>query len=542
MNLLNLLIVLPALGAAAMMAVPSHTRVVRATALAISTTIFLLSLALLPPVLADPAHFHFETDINWIKWPAVDYHVGVDGLSMWMIVVTSLLGMVATLVSWRHIHGNLRKFYAALLLLQCCVFGVLCALDLFLFYVFWEVLLLPMTFLIGIWGRERRVHASVKYFIYGMVGSLFMLTSIFFLSVKAGTLDYVDLMQMISRGQLNLTAFEELAIFLGFFVAFAVKVPLFPLHSWMPEMHSETASGGPVDIAAIMVKLGPYAMLRFLIPLFPAAAQDCAPWIVGVALIGLVVFGLIALVQTNIKRLIAYSSMSHMGLVVLGIFSLNPFGTDGAVYLMIAHAITASALFVLAGFLYDRRRSVCIADFGGVASSAPKLASIFLFVSLASMGLPLLSNFVGEFLVLQGAAGVNFVWAVFGSIGAVLSAAYMLWLYQRVFLGPVHKVPDHPSRVHHAPHFDPGDMHDLRRREWASVLPLAACILILGIGSQSMMPPISAVNAHILEGPGRLDPRVALAVPPAPHVPSATMLASASQSAAPKHDTRALAD
>ncbi len=519
MNLLNLLIALPALGAAAMLLVPRQTRVVRATALGLTSLIFVLSLALLPAVHTDPSRFHFETNVRWIQSPAVQYHVGVDGLSVWMIVVSSLLGVIAVIASWRHIHGNLRKFYAAMLLLQCCVFGVLCSLDIFLFYVFWELILVPMTFLIGIWGRERRTHAATKYFIYGISGSFFMLTSIFFVSVKAGTLDYVALLQMIGRGELRFTAFEELCLFLGFFVAFAVKVPLFPLHSWMPDLHSETAAGGPVDIAAVMAKLGPYAMLRFLLPLFPGASQDSAPWIAGLALISLVIFALIALVQTNVKKLLAYSSMSHMGLVVLGIFSMHPLGTDGAVYLMIAHAITSSALFVLVGFLYDRRRSLCISDYGGVASSAPKLASIFLYVSLASMGFPMLSNFVGEFLVLQGAAAVNFTWAIFGSIGAVLSAAYMLWLYQRLFLGAVHKVPEQPARTHHAPHFDPGDMHDLRRREWAAVLPLAGAILVLGMGSQSMLPPVTAANTAILTSPARLDRRIALSRPPAPAVP-----------------------
>lgn len=545
MTILSVLIAVPVIGAIAMAALPRQTRIVRATALGLTTFIFLLSLTLLPTVLSAPSQFHFVTDARWVQSPAVDFHIGVDGLSAAMIVLSALLGVVATLVSWRHIHGNLRKFYAWLLVLEACVIGVLCSLDLFLFYVFWEVLLVPMTFLVGVWGRERRVYASIKYFVYAMGGSLFMLTSIFYISVKAGTLDYTDLMQMLGSGQLRFTATEELLLFLGFFIAFAVKVPLFPLHSWMPDLHGETASGGPVDIAAIMAKLGPYGMLRILIPLFPAASQDSAPWIATLSLIGVVAFGLIALAQTNMKRLLAYSSISHMGLVVLGIFSMNQLGIDGAVYLMIAHAITSSALFMLVGFLYDRRRSLAISDFGGVANTAPKLASVFFFVLMASIGLPLLSNFVGEFLVLQGASEVNFTWAVCGAIGAVFSAAYMLKMYQRLFLGPIHPVPEHPARVHHAPHFDPSDMHDLRRREWAAVLPLAALILILGMGSQSLLPPITAVNAGILASPANLDPRVALAVPSAPAVPEFAMAraaTAASDAGDEKHEWNSLAD
>lgn len=531
MNLLNFLIALPALTGIAMLFMPRKTRIVRATALGLTTLFFVMALALLPSVLGAPSQFHFVTDVQWIESPAVRYHVGIDGLSVWMVVVSAMLSVVATMVSWRHIHGNQRKFYASLLVLESCVIGVLCSLDLFLFYAFWEVLLVPMTFLIGIWGGERRVYASVKYFIYGMSGSLFMLASIFFLSVKTGTLDYVRLSDMLARGQLQFTAIEELLLFLGFFVGFAVKVPLFPLHSWMPDLHGEAAAGGPVDIAAIMAKLGPYGMLRILIPLFPGASQDSAPWIASLALIGMVAFALIALVQTNLKKLLAYSSMSHMGLVVLGIFSMHLIGADGAAYLLIAHAITGSALFVLVGFLYDRRRSLCIADYGGVATSAPKLASIFLFVSLAAMGLPMLSNFVGEFLILQGAATVNFGWAVFGSIGAVLSAAYMLVMYQKVFLGRIHSVPEHPARVHHAPHFDPADMHDLRRREWAAVLPLALVTLLLGVGSQFMLPPVTAANARMLISPSRLNPRTALALGNLPVAGAPTVSITGSQTA-----------
>lgn len=498
MNLLNLLLALPALAAGVMMVVPRQTRAVRRMALVLTSIIFLASLSLLPEVLSNPAEFHYETNIQWIASPEVHYHVGIDALSVWLLVLTSLLGVLATLISWRHIHGNLRKFYALLLVLMFGIFGSLSSLDLFLFYVFWEMIMVPMTFLVGIWGREKRVYASVRYFLYTIVGSLFMLASIIYLSVRAGTFDYVKLVSLLSSGALQFSAIEELLLFLGFLIAFAVKVPLFPLHGWMPGLHGETAPGGPVDIAATMAKIGPYGILRFCLPLFPGAARDCAPWIVVLCITGILTFALIALVQTNMKKLVAYSSMSHMGVVTLGIFSFTALGANGAVYLLIAHSITASALFMLIGFLYDRRRSVCIEDFGGVASTAPRLASVFMITMLAAIGLPTLSNFVGEFMVLQGAAQANFSWAVIAAIGTVLSACYMLWLYQRTFLGPIHKIPAELPHVHHAPHFDPEDMHDLRRREWMAVMPLLALMFLMGLTPQLILPSLASVNAKIL--------------------------------------------
>lgn len=499
MTLLTLLIAVPLLAALAILFAPAKTKLLRMTALGVTSLIFVLSLALVPTVQSAPSQFHFVTDIPWIDSPAVHFHVGVDGLNVWLIVMTALLGMLATLISWRHIHGNLRKFYASLLILEFGVIGSLSALDLFLFYVFWEVIAVPLTFLVGVWGREHRIRASVKYFLYAICGSLFMLASIVWISVKAGTFDYLHLRSMLSSGRLVFSGTEELLLFLGFFIAFAVKTPLFPLHSWMPDVHAEALAGGPVDIAAIMAKLGPYGMMRICIPLFPVAAHTAAPVIVTLAIISVVYFGMLALAQTNLKRLLAYSAMSHMGFVTLGIFTMNQLGMDGAIYLILAHGISSSALFMLLGFLYDRRRSICVGDYGGIASSAPTLATMFLISTLAAIGLPLLSNFVGEFLVLQGASQVNFTWAVLAALGAILSATYMLRMYQKIFFGAAHAseavfVPG----AHHQPHFNPLDMHDMRRRELFAVVPLVALMVALGIGSQAILPSVGSVNTALL--------------------------------------------
>jgi NADH-quinone oxidoreductase subunit M len=454
----------------------------------------------------------YETDVQWIQYPSIRYHVGVDGVSLWLIVLSTLLTPIAVLISWTYIGKRPKEFYAFLLLLEFGVIGVFAALDLFLFYVFWEVSLVPMYFLIGVWGHERRIYAAVKFFLYTMAGSVLMLAAIIWLYNKTGTFDYTALMQFITSGRLTFAPLEGSLLFLAFFVAFAIKVPLFPLHTWLPDAHVEAPTAGSVMLASVMLKMGTYGILRFCLPMFPDAARQHAPWIVALAIIGIIYGALVALVQPNIKKLVAYSSVSHLGFVVLGLFSFTQQGFDGAVYVMLAHGISTGALFMMVGMMYERTHSLDIKDYGGVATPAPWLATLFLITTFASIGLPTLSNFVGEFLVLQGAAIANFSWAVFAAVCVILSACYMLWMYQRVFLGRAPGMKETEAADHghdpdvHAqadPHFSHEHsgfhMPDLNGREWAAMLPMIVLMIWMGVAAQTFLPSIGASNATILQ-------------------------------------------
>jgi NADH-quinone oxidoreductase subunit M len=427
----------------------------------------------------------FVTNVIWIQNPEIHYHVGIDGLSLWLIILTTFLTPIAVLLSWNSIHDRSKEFFAFLLLLEAGLIGVFAAWDLFLFFVFWEIVLVPMYFLIGIWGHDRRIYATVKFFLYTMAGSMLMLTAMIFLYGQAGTFDYASILDQLASGRILLTHKQETFLFLAFFIAFAIKVPLFPLHTWLPDAHVEAPTAGSLMLASVMLKMGTYGLVRFCLPMFPTAARENAPWIVILAIIGIVYGALVALVQPNMKKLVAYSSVSHLGFVVLGIFSFTQMGLDGAVYQMLTHGISTGALFLMVGFLYERRHSLEISDYGGVATAAPWLSTLFLITTLASIGLPTLSNFIGEFLVLQGAAQARFTWAVFAALGVILSACYMLWLYQRVFFGEL------SDKVKH-------HMPDLSLREWACALPLVAMMVWMGMYSQSFLPPVSETNSAIL--------------------------------------------
>ncbi len=459
---------------------------VKKFALIFSLVIFLISLGLIGPVLATPGQYTQVTDIEWMSLPKIRFHIGVDGLSLWLIILTTILTPLAVLVSWKYIDKRVKEYYAFLILLEFGVIGVFVSLDLFLYYVFWEVGLVPMYFLIGIWGHDRRIYAAVKFFLYTMAGSVLMLAAIIYLYLKAGTFDYTVILQQLQTGALRFGTTEGLLLFLAFFVAFAIKVPLFPLHTWLPDAHVEAPTAGSVMLASVMLKMGTYGIVRYCLPLFPNAARDCAPWIAGLAIIGIVYGALVALVQPNMKKLVAYSSVSHLGFVILGVFSFNQLGMDGAVYQMLNHGISTGALFMLVGMMYERRHSLEIKDYGGVATPAPKLAIVFLIVTLASVGLPTLNNFVGEFLVLQGAAIANFSWAVFAALGVIFSACYMLWLYQRLFFGRASE-----EVAHHMP--------DLGTREWVALAPLLVLMVWMGVAAQTFLPSISAATAKTLE-------------------------------------------
>jgi NADH-quinone oxidoreductase subunit M len=490
MTLLDVVLFLPLVGFLLLLILPKESS--RMAAMVLSLVVFVVSLGLLMPYWFQyPAGHTFSTNVSWISYPPIRYHVAIDGLSLWLVLLSTLLTPIAVLVSWKYIDKRVKEYYAFLILLEFGVIGVFVAMDLFLFYTFWEVSLVPMYFLIGIWGHERRIYAAVKFFLFTMAGSVLMLGAIIFLYNRTGTFDYGEIQGMIQTGSLVFSPQTELLLFLAFFIAFAIKVPLFPLHTWLPDAHVEAPTAGSLMLASVMLKMGTYGLVRFCLPLFPDAAHRCAPWIAGLAVIGIIYGALVALVQPNMKKLVAYSSVSHLGFVVLGIFTFTQQGLDGAVYQMLNHGISTGALFILVGYLYERRHSLEISAYGGVATPAPNLAIVFLITTLASIGLPTLNNFVGEYLVLQGTANANFGWAVFAALGVIFSACYMLWLYQRTFYGKASE-----SLAHHMP--------DLTMREWVAIAPLLILMVWMGSFAQSFLPSISVQNAAILESTKKL--------------------------------------
>ena len=454
-----------------------------AVALGTSGVAFLASLAMIPEIAQNPTKISQALSVNWIPYPPIHFSIGADGLSLWLIVATTLLSLIAILTASK-CDG---QFFAWLLLLEAGIVGVFSAQDLFLFFVFFELTLVPTLFLMGQYGkdsgRSTSSAATVKFFIYTFAGSVLMLAAITYLFLKAGTFDYQNILLQVQAGSFRLSPAEQMPLFLAFFLAFAVKTPLFPFHSWQADAYATAPSPLGIVMAGMMGKLGAYGLLRFCLPLFPNAARECAGWINGLAILAILYGALVAIVQPNIKRLLAFSSLSHLGFIVLGIFSFHINGLDGAAYQMVCHAITTGALFMLAGVLEDRKGSSDIADFGGLASRTPWLATTFLVAVLASSGLPSLNNFVGEYLILQGAAFAGFPYAAAAAVGVILSAVYLLWMYQRTFLGP------NPAE----------DTADLSGNETIAIAPLILLMIWMGVNSGSFMPLQSAVNQKILQ-------------------------------------------
>jgi NADH-quinone oxidoreductase subunit M len=484
-NYLALTLLLPLVGFFIVTACPRRSRLPFFYAMVSSLGAFIAALRLIRPTLAHPESFTSQIDVSWVAAAKIRLHMGVDGISLWLILLTTLLVPLAVWATEKMVKERRKSFFAMLMLFEFGLIGVFSALDLVAFYVFWEIALVPMYLMVGGWGGADAFKVSVKFFVYTMAGSVLMLGSILYLHSLTNSFDYVDILRAVSSGAISFSARDQLFIFFGLLAAFAVKAPIFPLHTWLPNTYAEAPMPATFLLAAVMSKMGTYGLLRFGITLAPVAAHRFAPWIAICAIIGIVYGALLALVQPNIKRLIAYSSLSHIGVIVLGIFAFNQQGADGAVYQMLAHGISTGALFLLAGYLETRRHSMEIADFGGVAALAPRLATAFSIALFASIGLPSLSNFVGEFLLLQGAAIANFTWAVWASLGVVLSAAYMLWMYQRTFFGKLN-----PEIKH---------FHDLQWRDWVPIVPLIVLMVWLGSYSQSFMPSISAATYQLLE-------------------------------------------
>jgi NADH-quinone oxidoreductase subunit M len=492
-HLLSVLVFFPALGALALLLLRGDDLVwIRRLALTISIAEFLLSLLLIPGVPLGAAGYQLEEFARWINVPPINYHLGVDGISLFLVILTTFLTLISVIASWKSIEHRVKEFFVMLLMLEVGVIGVFFSLDLFLFFLFWEVMLIPMAFLIGIWGHERRIYAAVKFVLYTMTGSILMLVGIIWLYNATGTFDLPKIQQLLQSGALVLPARTEMILFLAFFLAFAIKVPLFPLHTWLPDAHVEAPTAGSVILAGVLLKLGTYGMIRFCLPLFPNASRRFAPAVAVLAIVGIIYGALVALVQPNLKKLVAYSSVSHLGFVVLGIFAFNPISMQGAVFQMLAHGISTGALFLLVGMLYDRRHTFEISEYGGLATPMPKLAAFFLFVALSSLGLPMLNGFVGEYLTLLGTYQVHWNWAAWAATGVILSACYLLWSYQRVFFGEVTREKNRT-------------LPDVSPREKWILVSIAVVTLWMGIGSVSFTRRFAASCQNVLDqmGPGQ---------------------------------------
>jgi NADH-quinone oxidoreductase subunit M len=445
-------------------------------ALVFSIVDFGLSLLLIRGLGSGIKDFRFVEDVLWIGSIGAHYHLGVDGISLWLVLLTTLLMPIAILSSWTSIQKRQLSYYVFLLLLAGAMVGVFVSLDLLLFYLFFEASLVPMFFLIGIWGGERRIYAAVKFFIYTAVGSLLMLVGIIALFYIYGTFDYTLILEAMRNGATTLPARTEFWLFLAFAFAFCIKVPLFPLHTWLPDAHTEAPTAGSVILAGVLLKMGTYGLLRFNLGLFPDMSRKFAPVMITLAIIGIIYGALVAMVQPDVKRLVAYSSVSHMGFVVLGLFSFTELGMQGALYQMLNHGVSTGALFLFVGFIYERRHTRMISEFGGLATPMPWFSTLFVIASLSSIGLPFLNGFVGEFLILIGSWTSNAIQhariaTMLAATGVIWAAVYMLWMLQRVVFGKV----TNPENA---------KLSDLNSREIGLLIPLLVLMVFMGVYPQ----------------------------------------------------------
>ncbi|HUG53313.1 MAG TPA: NADH-quinone oxidoreductase subunit M [Vicinamibacteria bacterium] len=482
-DFLAILVLVPVVGAVVLAFIPdAAARTLKIVALALTTALFVLSLGLVYWFRPEPG-MQFEVSRAWMPALGIRYHVGVDGLSLWLIILTTFLTPISLLASWNSIHERVKAFNIFMLLLEAGMLGVFVALDLFLFYIFWEAMLIPMYFLIGIWGHERRIYAAVKFFIYTMAGSALMLVA-FIVLYRASPARTFDLMVLVQSPPVDPSL--QMWLFAAFALAFAIKVPMFPFHTWLPDAHVEAPTAGSVILAGVLLKMGGYGFLRLAFPLFPDAALVFAPWIGVLAVVGIVYGALVSLVQPNLKKLVAYSSVSHLGFVMLGIAAFTTTSVVGAVYQMLNHGISTGALFLMVGMLYDRRHTFSISEYGGLKAVMPWFASLFLLVCLSSLAVPGFNGFVGEFLILLGSWPLSPAMVAVAALGVVLAAGYILWMVQRVLYGEV---------THAANRALP----DLSAREFAVVLPLVALAIFMGVASPlftSMIEPSVQTLIH----------------------------------------------
>jgi NADH-quinone oxidoreductase subunit M len=447
---------------------------------------FLISLPLYFMFDATTWNMQFVEHIPWVKAFGVSYHMGIDGISILLVLLTTFLSPLAILSTWTAVTERVKGYMISLLFLEIGMLGVFCALDFFLFYVFWEVMLIPMYFIIGIWGGPRRIYAAVKFFIYTMSGSVLMLIAILslvFLQFKA-TGEYT--FNILTYHEINIPLNLQIWLFLAFFLAFAIKVPMFPFHTWLPDAHVEAPTAGSVILAGVLLKMGTYGFLRFSLPIFPQASIDFVPIIFGLAVIGIIYGALVSIAQQDIKKLVAYSSVSHLGYCMLGMFALNIEGIQGSIIQMINHGLSTGALFLIVGMLYERRHTRLISEYGGIMKVMPVFAAIFLVVCFASMGVPGLNGFIGELLILIGAFKANVWVGLITTIGLVLGAVYLLWMYKRVMYGEITKEENKALK-------------DMSGREYAYILPIILFIFWIGLYPKPFLDKTFASVDHLLQ-------------------------------------------
>jgi NADH-quinone oxidoreductase subunit M len=506
MGILNIITYIPAVGALVILFMSKNsTRTIRTFATATAGIDFLVSLWLWPNF-DKTKLFQFRETYSWIPSLGVKYDFGIDGIALLLILLTTFMGVIAIVSSYSAIKFREKEYYILLLLLQTGMLGTFCALDFFLFYVFWEIMLVPMYFIIGIWGGPRKLYAAIKFFLYTLAGSVLMLLSILALYFfNDGGIDFLHIKGLGNPGTFSVLQFHNIGhlippslqfwIFLGFFFGFAIKVPMFPFHTWLPDAHVEAPTAGSIILAAVLLKMGTYGFVRFALPILPDATKQLLVPIVVLSLIGIIYGALVSLVQKDMKKLVAYSSVSHLGFVMLGMFALNPIGLRGSVIQMINHGISTGALFLLVGIIYERRHTRMIADYGGLAKQMPMYAALFLIAALSSMGLPALNGFIGEFMILLGAANSTafgtISYAAFAATGIVLGAAYLLWLYQRVFWGPL----DNPANQ---------NVPDVNKRELGLMLALIVMMVWIGVYPSPFLDVVEKPVDYIVR---KVDPK-----------------------------------
>jgi NADH-quinone oxidoreductase subunit M len=487
-GLLTLLVVLPLVGGVAVLfAGKGRDGLARNVALGVSLVTFAASLLLwwnFDPASAD---YQFVEHHEWLPDFGIAYDVGIDGISLWLVILTTFLTPISLLCSWESVTSRVREFSFFMLALEAAMIGVFISIDLFLFYLFWDAMLIPMYFLIGMWGYDQRIYATIKFILYTMAGSVLMLIAILWIAHYHQTIVGVPSFDLRALLALNVPAALQTWLFLAFAVAFAIKVPLFPFHTWLPDAHVQAPTAGSVILAGVLLKMGTYGLLRFAFPLFPQAALEFAPYLAGLAVVGIVYGALVAMVQPDMKKLVAYSSVSHLGFVVLGLCALNINGVQGAVYQMLAHGISTGGLFLIVGMLSDRRHTRLIAEYGGLKAVTPKLVAAFLLITLASIALPGLNGFVGEFLILIGSFVGAFspaakTFTAIAATGVILSAVYMLWMFQRVNYGPLTNDKNRGLR-------------DLSVREWFVIGPICAMAIFMGVMPGVFLKPMEPAVA-----------------------------------------------
>jgi NADH-quinone oxidoreductase subunit M len=431
------------------------------------------------------ADYQFVERASWIPSIGAEYFLGVDGLSVLLILLTTMMGFIAVLSSWTAITERVKEYYIFLLVLQTGMLGAFMSLDFLLFFLFWEVMLVPMYFLIGIWGSANRLYSAIKFFLYTLVGSVVMLLGILALYFAYHTQTGVYTFDVTQFQKAGFDTSLQWWVFLAFFLGFAIKVPMFPFHTWLPDAHTDAPTAGSVILAAVLLKMGTYGFLRFSLPILPEATRQFVPWVVTLCIIGIVYGALVALAQKDWKRLVAYSSVSHMAMVMLGMFALNPVGITGSIVQQLNHGISTGALFLIVGIVYERRHTREISEYGGLSKVMPVYAAIFLIMTMSSIGLPTLNGFIGELLILQGAFTANKVWAAFAASGVVLGAAYMLYLYQRTMFGKI----ENPKNEH---------LLDLNHREFATFAPLIVLAVWMGLYPSPFINRLKSSVDHII--------------------------------------------